>query len=119
MVPLRPTLNCSKHGGAEHCFLTCQSQVNISNGECTCVLSDRFTRFRSTSDRVALSRLSLRYVAYAGAEDSYTVTCGLPLPGSSGGGHRGDGGTLCSGKYTHASVSRLTSVGSLSQETAR
>lgn len=35
MVPVRPTLNCSKHGGAEHCFLTCQSQVNISNSECT------------------------------------------------------------------------------------
>ncbi|MCJ8737302.1 hypothetical protein PDJAM_G00022190 [Pangasius djambal] len=56
-VPVRPTLNCSKHGGAEHCFLTCQSQVNISSG----------------------------------TEDSYTVTCGLPLPGSSGGGQRGDG----------------------------
>ncbi|XP_034164309.2 signal peptide, CUB and EGF-like domain-containing protein 2 isoform X2 [Pangasianodon hypophthalmus] len=63
MVPVRPTLNCSKHGGAEHCFLTCQSQVNISSG----------------------------------AEDSYTVTCGLPLPGSSGGGQRGDGGPHCSG----------------------
>ncbi|XP_072515943.1 signal peptide, CUB and EGF-like domain-containing protein 2 isoform X3 [Salminus brasiliensis] len=46
-APAKPTLNCSKHGGAEHCYLTCQSQVNISSG----------------------------------AEDSYTVTCGLPLSG--------------------------------------
>ncbi|XP_047666412.1 signal peptide, CUB and EGF-like domain-containing protein 2 isoform X1 [Tachysurus fulvidraco] len=70
MVPVKATLNCSKHGGAEHCFLTCQSQVNISNG----------------------------------AEDSYTVTCGQPLPGSSGGGQQGDGGSHCSGldsSYTH------------------
>ncbi|XP_058256138.1 signal peptide, CUB and EGF-like domain-containing protein 2 isoform X1 [Hemibagrus wyckioides] len=62
-VPVRATLNCSKVGGAEHCFLTCQSQVNISNG----------------------------------VEDSYTVTCGLPLPGPSGGGPRGDTGSHCSG----------------------
>ncbi|XP_066503802.1 signal peptide, CUB and EGF-like domain-containing protein 2 isoform X3 [Hoplias malabaricus] len=47
----KPTLNCNKHGGAEHCYLTCQSQVNISSG----------------------------------AEDSYTVTCGLPLPVLAGG----------------------------------
>ncbi|TTL88679.1 Signal peptide, CUB and EGF-like domain-containing protein 2 [Bagarius yarrelli] len=73
-VPASVTLNCSKHGGAEHCFLTCQSQVNISNG----------------------------------AEDSYTVTCGLPLPGVSGGGQRGDGGPHCSGKFTHAPLSLLT-----------
>ncbi|XP_017556118.1 signal peptide, CUB and EGF-like domain-containing protein 2 isoform X1 [Pygocentrus nattereri] len=58
----KPTLNCSKHGGAEHCYLTCQSQVNISSG----------------------------------TEDSYTVTCGLPLPGVSG-GQWNDSGTHCLG----------------------
>ncbi|KAA0723252.1 Signal peptide, CUB and EGF-like domain-containing protein 2 [Triplophysa tibetana] len=31
-LPGRPTLNCSKQGGGEHCFLTCQSQVHISSG---------------------------------------------------------------------------------------
>ncbi|GAA6094573.1 signal peptide, CUB and EGF-like domain-containing protein 2 isoform X1, partial [Tachysurus ichikawai] len=85
MVPVRATLNCSKHGGAEHCFLTCQSQVNISNG----------------------------------AEDSYTVTCGLPLPGSSGGGQQGDGGSHCSGKFTHALISFLTSVELFSHENSK
>uniref|UniRef100_A0A672MX38 Signal peptide, CUB and EGF-like domain-containing protein 2 n=1 Tax=Sinocyclocheilus grahami TaxID=75366 RepID=A0A672MX38_SINGR len=34
--PARPTLNCSKQGGGELCYLTCQSQVHISSGElCT------------------------------------------------------------------------------------
>uniref|UniRef100_A0A672MNF2 Signal peptide, CUB and EGF-like domain-containing protein 2 n=1 Tax=Sinocyclocheilus grahami TaxID=75366 RepID=A0A672MNF2_SINGR len=32
--PARPTLNCSKQGGGELCYLTCQSQVHISSGEC-------------------------------------------------------------------------------------
>ncbi|XP_067298806.1 signal peptide, CUB and EGF-like domain-containing protein 2 isoform X6 [Pseudorasbora parva] len=49
--PARPTLNCSKQGGGELCYLTCQSQVHISSG----------------------------------AEDSYTVTCGMPLPCRAGG----------------------------------
>ncbi|KAG7244312.1 hypothetical protein INR49_004012 [Caranx melampygus] len=44
--PSKPTLNCSKQEGGDHCFLTCQSQVHISSG----------------------------------TEDSYTVTCGMPLP---------------------------------------
>uniref|UniRef100_A0A672MSV2 Signal peptide, CUB and EGF-like domain-containing protein 2 n=1 Tax=Sinocyclocheilus grahami TaxID=75366 RepID=A0A672MSV2_SINGR len=29
--PARPTLNCSKQGGGELCYLTCQSQVHISS----------------------------------------------------------------------------------------
>lgn len=31
--PSKPTLNCSKQGGGDRCFLTCQSQVHISSGE--------------------------------------------------------------------------------------
>uniref|UniRef100_A0A671SMZ0 Signal peptide, CUB and EGF-like domain-containing protein 2 n=1 Tax=Sinocyclocheilus anshuiensis TaxID=1608454 RepID=A0A671SMZ0_9TELE len=31
--PARPTLNCSKQGGGELCYLTCQSQVHIISGE--------------------------------------------------------------------------------------
>ncbi|KAG9352391.1 hypothetical protein JZ751_020804 [Albula glossodonta] len=30
--PTKPTLNCSKQEGGDHCFLTCQSQVHISSG---------------------------------------------------------------------------------------
>ncbi|RXN21616.1 signal CUB and EGF-like domain-containing 2 [Labeo rohita] len=55
--PARPTLNCSKQGGGELCYLTCQSQVHISSG----------------------------------AEDSYTVTCGMPLPCNAGGQWKGNG----------------------------
>lgn len=114
---MRATLNCSKQGGAEHCFLTCPSQVNISTGECTRHSSRfRLTLIHTFTRLAVLSRqwrLSLWYVAYAGAEDSYTVTCGLPLPGSSGGGPWGDGGPHCSGKFTHAPVYSLASVGLL------
>ncbi|XP_057185549.1 signal peptide, CUB and EGF-like domain-containing protein 2 isoform X2 [Triplophysa rosa] len=60
--PGRPTLNCSKQGGGEHCFLTCQSQVHISSG----------------------------------AQDSYTVTCGMPLPCLAG-GHWKENGSYCPG----------------------
>lgn len=31
--PSKPTLNCSKQKGGDRCFLTCQSQVQISSGE--------------------------------------------------------------------------------------
>ncbi|XP_043100359.1 signal peptide, CUB and EGF-like domain-containing protein 2 isoform X6 [Puntigrus tetrazona] len=55
--PARPTLNCSKQGGGELCYLTCKSQVHISSG----------------------------------AEDSYTVTCGMPLPCHAGGQWKGNG----------------------------
>ncbi|KAI7814020.1 signal peptide [Triplophysa rosa] len=61
--PGRPTLNCSKQGGGEHCFLTCQSQVHISSG----------------------------------AQDSYTVTCGMPLPCLAG-GHWKENGSYCPGE---------------------
>uniref|UniRef100_A0A672P3F1 Signal peptide, CUB and EGF-like domain-containing protein 2 n=1 Tax=Sinocyclocheilus grahami TaxID=75366 RepID=A0A672P3F1_SINGR len=61
--PARPTLNCSKQGGGELCYLTCQSQVHIISG----------------------------------AEDSYTVTCGMPLPCHTGGQWKGNG-SYCPGK---------------------
>ncbi|XP_016138350.1 signal peptide, CUB and EGF-like domain-containing protein 2 [Sinocyclocheilus grahami] len=60
--PARPTLNCSKQGGGELCYLTCQSQVHIISG----------------------------------AEDSYTVTCGMPLPCHTGGQWKGNG-SYCPG----------------------
>ncbi|XP_028811785.1 signal peptide, CUB and EGF-like domain-containing protein 2 isoform X3 [Denticeps clupeoides] len=45
-TPEKPTLNCNKQQGGDHCSLTCQSQVHVRSG----------------------------------TEDSYTVTCGMPLP---------------------------------------
>uniref|UniRef100_A0A8C1A6I9 Signal peptide, CUB and EGF-like domain-containing protein 2 n=1 Tax=Cyprinus carpio carpio TaxID=630221 RepID=A0A8C1A6I9_CYPCA len=49
--PARPTLNCSKQGGGELCYLTCQSQVHISSGElCTlwvCMYEIRYPVFLS------------------------------------------------------------------------
>uniref|UniRef100_A0A8C2EQY0 Signal peptide, CUB and EGF-like domain-containing protein 2 n=1 Tax=Cyprinus carpio TaxID=7962 RepID=A0A8C2EQY0_CYPCA len=49
--PARPTLNCSKQGGGELCYLTCQSQVHISSGElCTlwvCMYEIRYQVFLS------------------------------------------------------------------------
>uniref|UniRef100_A0A8C2I8U6 Signal peptide, CUB and EGF-like domain-containing protein 2 n=1 Tax=Cyprinus carpio TaxID=7962 RepID=A0A8C2I8U6_CYPCA len=60
--PARPALHCSKRGGGELCYLTCQSQVHIISG----------------------------------AEDSYTVTCGMPLSCHAGGQWKGNG-SYCPG----------------------
>uniref|UniRef100_A0A3Q3R8J9 Signal peptide, CUB and EGF-like domain-containing protein 2 n=1 Tax=Monopterus albus TaxID=43700 RepID=A0A3Q3R8J9_MONAL len=95
--PSKPTLNCSKQEGGDHCFLTCQSQVHISSGELveTHLLLECFllmthnSRFFFT-ENVQFSYVSLRCTSSgqrsrsrhgrkAGEEDGSSITAEFEL----------------------------------------
>lgn len=107
--PAKATLNCSRQEGGDHCFLTCQSQVHISGGgkrhqlrgsasrhvPPVCFAASVFCAGAFCCPLVFVTRQCV----FAGNEDSYTVTCGMPLLCSTG-RQKNESGSHCLGKYT-------------------